>query len=155
MIILFFVWFLTGLDLARKLIRAEIQTAGALGGVILGVLLGFVALRRSYRLAQKGVFVDKMTGRERRIMFFIIWPLFGVGAICLIFVKYIYLPDLDLSKVVGTGLAVFLFVFSLVGIAGIGSGKPQLAHKPDEYIDIADVEKAVEYYKNIILKFLT
>jgi hypothetical protein len=27
------------------------------------------------------------------------------------------------------------------------------AHKPDEYIDIADVEKAVEYYKNIILKF--
>ena len=28
-------------------------------------------------------------------------------------------------------------------------------HKPDEYIDIADVEKAVEYYKNIILKFLT
>jgi succinyl-diaminopimelate desuccinylase len=36
-----------------------------------------------------------------------------------------------------------------------GPGKPQLAHKPDEYIDLADVEKAVEYYKNIILKFLT
>lgn len=36
-----------------------------------------------------------------------------------------------------------------------GPGKPQLAHKPDEYIDIADVEKAVEYYKNIILKSLT
>ena len=35
-----------------------------------------------------------------------------------------------------------------------GPGKPQLAHKPDEYIDIADVGKAVEYYKNIILKFL-
>ncbi len=35
-----------------------------------------------------------------------------------------------------------------------GPGKPQLAHKPDEYIDIADLEKAVEYYKNIILKFL-
>lgn len=35
-----------------------------------------------------------------------------------------------------------------------GPGKPQLAHKPDEYIDIVDVEKAVEYYKNIILKFL-
>jgi acetylornithine deacetylase/succinyl-diaminopimelate desuccinylase-like protein len=29
------------------------------------------------------------------------------------------------------------------------------AHKPDEYIAIADLEKAVEYYKNIILKFLT
>lgn len=36
-----------------------------------------------------------------------------------------------------------------------GPGKPQLAHKPDEYIDISDVEKAVEIYKNIILKFLT
>lgn len=36
-----------------------------------------------------------------------------------------------------------------------GPGKPHLAHKPDEYIDICDVEKGVEYYKNIILKFLT
>ena len=36
-----------------------------------------------------------------------------------------------------------------------GPGKSQLAHKPDEYIEIADVEKAVEHYKRIILKFLT
>jgi succinyl-diaminopimelate desuccinylase len=36
-----------------------------------------------------------------------------------------------------------------------GPGKPQLAHKPDEYIDIADIEKAVEHYKKVILKFLT
>jgi succinyl-diaminopimelate desuccinylase len=36
-----------------------------------------------------------------------------------------------------------------------GPGKPHLAHKPDEYIDISDVEKAVEFYKNIILKFLS
>jgi len=36
-----------------------------------------------------------------------------------------------------------------------GPGKPDLAHKPDEFIDISDVEKAVEYYKNIISKFLT
>lgn len=35
-----------------------------------------------------------------------------------------------------------------------GPGKPQLAHKLDEYIDIDDVEKAVGYYKDIILKFL-
>ena len=35
-----------------------------------------------------------------------------------------------------------------------GPGKPHLAHKPDEYIDLSDVEKAVEHYKNIILKFL-
>ena len=36
-----------------------------------------------------------------------------------------------------------------------GPGKPNLAHQPDEYIDINDLEKGVEYYKNIILKFLT
>ncbi|MFH1884820.1 MAG: M20 family metallopeptidase [Planctomycetota bacterium] len=36
-----------------------------------------------------------------------------------------------------------------------GPGKPHLCHKPNEYIEISDVEKAVEYYKNIILKFLS
>jgi succinyl-diaminopimelate desuccinylase len=36
-----------------------------------------------------------------------------------------------------------------------GPGKGELCHKPDEYIKIADVEKAVEHYKNIILKFLS
>jgi len=35
-----------------------------------------------------------------------------------------------------------------------GPGRPQVCHKPDEYIEISEVEKAVEYYKNIILKFL-
>jgi succinyl-diaminopimelate desuccinylase len=36
-----------------------------------------------------------------------------------------------------------------------GPGKPSLCHKPDEYIEIADLEKAVEYYKKIIIQFLT
>ncbi len=36
-----------------------------------------------------------------------------------------------------------------------GPGKPHLCHKPDEYIEIRDVEKAVELYKKIILKFLS
>lgn len=36
-----------------------------------------------------------------------------------------------------------------------GPGKPHLCHKPDEYIDICDLEKAAEHYENIILKFLT
>jgi succinyl-diaminopimelate desuccinylase len=35
-----------------------------------------------------------------------------------------------------------------------GPGKPSLCHKPDEYIDLADVEKAVEYYTKLILSFL-
>jgi len=36
-----------------------------------------------------------------------------------------------------------------------GPGKPEVCHKPDEYIEISDVGKAVEYYKKIILKFLS
>ncbi|NQT00949.1 MAG: M20 family metallopeptidase [Planctomycetes bacterium] len=36
-----------------------------------------------------------------------------------------------------------------------GPGKPQLCHKPNEYIELNDMEKAVEHYKNIILKFLS
>lgn len=36
-----------------------------------------------------------------------------------------------------------------------GPGKPQVCHKPDEYIDLADLDTAKQYYKNIILKFLT
>jgi len=35
-----------------------------------------------------------------------------------------------------------------------GPGKPDICHKPDEYIEIADVERAVKYYRDIILKFL-
>jgi len=35
-----------------------------------------------------------------------------------------------------------------------GPGKPDVCHKPDEYIDLADVEKAVTFYKNLILRFL-
>ncbi len=35
-----------------------------------------------------------------------------------------------------------------------GPGTSDVCHKPDEYIEIADVEKAVEHYKNIILRFL-
>jgi len=36
-----------------------------------------------------------------------------------------------------------------------GPGDSAVCHKPDEYIEIADAEKAVQYYKKIIAKFLT
>jgi len=36
-----------------------------------------------------------------------------------------------------------------------GPGKPQLCHKPDEYIQITDLEKALNHYKNLLLQFLT
>jgi len=36
-----------------------------------------------------------------------------------------------------------------------GPGDPELCHKPDECIDFCEVEKASEYYKELILKYLT
>ncbi len=36
-----------------------------------------------------------------------------------------------------------------------GPGKPQTCHKPDEYIEIKDLERAKQFYKDIIVKFLT
>ena len=36
-----------------------------------------------------------------------------------------------------------------------GPGDGNLCHKPNEYIEIADVERAVQYYKEMILRFLT
>ena len=42
-----------------------------------------------------------------------------------------------------------------VPVVIFGPGEPQLAHKPNEYIDIADLDSAVDYYRKIILRFLT
>jgi len=72
------------------------------------------------------------------------------------FVKdFCYVVGTDQTKAVGytTDGPYFATIGSPVVI--FGPGKPRLCHKPDEYIDIADLEKAVEHYKNIILKFLT
>jgi succinyl-diaminopimelate desuccinylase len=35
-----------------------------------------------------------------------------------------------------------------------GPGNDELAHKPDEYIEIADLEKAVEVYTKILKQFV-
>ena len=36
-----------------------------------------------------------------------------------------------------------------------GPGKVELCHKPDEYIDIVDLEKGTKHFENIILRFLS
>jgi succinyl-diaminopimelate desuccinylase len=36
-----------------------------------------------------------------------------------------------------------------------GPGKPELCHKADEYIDIADLDQAAEHYRQIMLHFLS
>jgi succinyl-diaminopimelate desuccinylase len=47
------------------------------------------------------------------------------------------------------------FLAHLAPVVIFGPGKPELCHKPDEYIDITDLERAKELYKKIIIEFLT
>ncbi len=42
-----------------------------------------------------------------------------------------------------------------VPVVVFGPGKPEFCHKPNEFIEVSDLEKAVECYKKIILSFLT
>lgn len=42
-----------------------------------------------------------------------------------------------------------------VPVLVFGPGKPEICHKPDEFIEIADFEKAIESYKKIIMHFLS
>lgn len=60
----------------------------------------------------------------------------------------------------GTGKVDFatdgpFFAESGAPIVIFGPGKPGACHQPNEYIDIADLDKGRQLYKKIILKFLT
>ena len=59
------------------------------------------------------------------------------------------------SKAVGYTTDGPCFVPFGAPVVIFGPGKPSLCHKSDEYIDICDLEKATEHYKNIILNFLS
>jgi succinyl-diaminopimelate desuccinylase len=60
------------------------------------------------------------------------------------------------SKTRAVGFATDGPYFAKMGVPVVvfGPGKPEVVHKPDEYIDVTDLEKAVECYKRIILSFL-
>jgi len=64
---------------------------------------------------------------------------------------------IDINKTKAVGYTTDGPYFASLGCSVVifGPGKPHLCHKPDEYIDISDLEKAVEHYEKIILKFLT
>lgn len=117
--LLVLVWVAGGTSIIIQLAKGVTNAGGAMCGVVLGVLLGGIALTRSQRLAQGGVFVDKMSPRERKVMFLIIWPLFIFGGIALAVVKNMYFAELEIGEASGTGLLFFIFVFSSVGVVGI------------------------------------
>lgn len=41
-----------------------------------------------------------------------------------------------------------------IPVVVFGPGRPELCHKPDEYIETEDLQKAIDFYKKIILHFL-
>jgi succinyl-diaminopimelate desuccinylase len=67
----------------------------------------------------------------------------------------------DLKKITGnteTTAAQFTtdapFIAELnIPVVIFGPGKPDICHKPDEYIEIQDIQRAIEFYKKIILHF--
>jgi len=67
-----------------------------------------------------------------------------------------FCADVGTTKTKAVGFTTDGPCFASLGapVVIFGPGKPEVCHKPDEYIEIRDVEKAVEHYKNIILKFL-
>ena len=58
------------------------------------------------------------------------------------------------TKAVGFTTDAPYFASPDVPVVIFGPGEPEVCHKSNEYIEISAVEKAVKYYKNIILKFL-
>jgi succinyl-diaminopimelate desuccinylase len=62
---------------------------------------------------------------------------------------------MDKTQAVGFTTDGPQFVSLGVPVVIFGPGKPHLCHKPDEYIEIADLERAVENYQKIITDFLT
>jgi acetylornithine deacetylase/succinyl-diaminopimelate desuccinylase-like protein len=60
----------------------------------------------------------------------------------------------DRTKPIGFATDGPHFVAFGAAIVIFGPGKPNLCHKPDEYIAISDLEKAAEHYQTIITEFL-
>ena len=119
MVILLLAWFPVVIGIARNIHYKMISPIGAFVGVVLGVLLVYSALLRSYKRAKKGIFIDRMARTEQKIIFGILCPICFMIAICIAGIKIIYFPDIDLSKEVNSGLLMFLFVFCGIGSAGI------------------------------------
>lgn len=64
---------------------------------------------------------------------------------------------LGAQKTVAVGFTTDGPHFAKLGVPVLifGPGKPEICHKPDEFIEIADLEKAAQYYERIIMHFLT
>ena len=117
MLLVFSVLSLMGL--LQRFRAGNLDISGALAGIVCGVMLILVVLRRDFGLARKGIFVDKMSQYERKIMFFIIFPLAIVFGALMPSVERRYFSELDIMKAFVTGLLFFGFISGAIGALGI------------------------------------
>lgn len=106
------------LRFGAKFLSRYVRFSRALVGAILAVLMGYIAVSRSFRLAQRGVFIDSMNRYECNIMFFVVWPLVILGGLTLFFIAKVYFPSYNISRGNRDAFLTFIFVFSSIGIVG-------------------------------------
>ncbi len=65
------------------------------------------------------------------------------------------ITGIDQTKAVSFTTDAPFFAQNQTPVVIFGPGNSELCHKPDEYVEIADLEKAKQIYKKIILEILT
>ena len=110
---------LLSLQILWLFFRGTLDVTAAFVGIVCGVLLGVCSLRRWFGLARKDIFVDKGTQRERKMMFFLIFPLIIVFGASLPFVLRKYFPELDIKNTSTTAASFFILTLFLIDMLGI------------------------------------
>jgi hypothetical protein len=109
-------------DICKQYVKGNMNISGVIAGTCFGLVLALIALRRSFGLAKKGVFVDTMSKHGRNIMLVMLG-----SALTLLFVFVLvithYFPNtasLMMNNIFNiTALGFFLFVYSVTGALGI------------------------------------
>ena len=103
----------------QQLLRGSLRfDKAALGGTILGLILSVFLLKRQFRLAQRGLFVDKISRRDRKVVFYVMFPLCIAVGISVSFIQNRYFPNFDLLKAYGTAFLFFSLI--LCGLESVG-----------------------------------
>lgn len=97
----------------------KLEIKGASLGTATGILFGVVVLVRSFHLMKKGIFVDIMTPKGRKITFFGVFPMLIILAVLFSFVMVRYFPEYDLSRGSMQFLTFFILISSLIVTGGI------------------------------------
>lgn len=103
----------------QRYLKGNLDVYGAVAGTVCGLMFSLIGLRRDFNLAKRGVFVDKMSRLERRIMFFIIFPIAIVFGALMPFVQKKWFPEFNILNAHVTFLLFFAFVSGVIATLGI------------------------------------